>query len=292
MRRARVVHRLLVLATAVAGSQCAQEPPARAYELEGQILTIRAEPGEVLIKHGDIVGFMPGMTMPFKVRDARLLADKAPGDLVRARLMVAPGEAWLDSLDTIGHAPLEAPATMPAASFITPLAPGDRVPDTTLTDQSANPVTLQHWPGSALVVTFVYLRCPLPEFCPLMDRRFVELQRGILADASLTGRARLLSISFDPESDTPAAMTSHATRVGARPDTWRFATAPPESVDRLAAQFGVNVIREADRSITHNLRTAVIGPDGRVASLHDGSTWTADDLLDALRQTLPAASAR
>ena len=160
---------------------------------------------------------MPGMTMPFKVRDERLLAGKAPGDLVTARLMVGPDEAWLAALDKTGSAPLEDAASFPAASFATPVKAGDTPPDATLTDQSGAPLTLANWRDAAVVVTFIYLRCPLPQFCPLMDRRFAEVQRLVQDDAALRGRVRLLSVSFDPRNDTPEAMTGHAAKLGADP---------------------------------------------------------------------------
>ena len=176
-----------------------------------QILAVRPESREVLIKHGDIKNFMPGMTMPFKVRDEALLKGMAPGDLVSAQLMVAANEAWLATLEKTGTAPLEGPpAVIPAASFVTPLQPGDVVSDATLTDQDGQPVSLppRH---SASVITFIYLRCPLPEFCPLMDRRFVELQAAIQSNPRFAG-TRLLSVSFDPDQDTSAALTTHAGR--------------------------------------------------------------------------------
>jgi protein SCO1/2 len=262
---------------------CGRET-ARAYELQGQILAIQADSGVVLIKHGDIKGFMPGMTMPFKVRDAALLAGKAPGDLVTARLMVGENEAWLASLDKTGTAPLEEPAAMPAAAFVTLLKPGDPVPDTVLTDASSRPLALRDWQGRPFAITFIYVRCPLPQFCPLLDRRFRELQDAIAGDPQLTGRARLLSVSFDPTFDTPEALTAHARKLGADPAVWQFATASPAVVDRFAATFGVNVIREADRTITHNMRTAIVGADGRLVAIHDGSDWTVEQVLDDLRR--------
>ena len=263
-------------------------PPAtpRQYELQGQILAIRPEQNEVLIKHGDIKGFMPGMTMPFRVRDAALLEGKAAGDLVTASLMVAETEAWIATLLKTGEAPLEEEATIPAASFVTPLDPGDLAPDTVLVDDAGAPLSLADWRGSAVAVTFIYVRCPLPEYCPLLDRRFAEVQRLIAGDAGLRGRARLLSVSFDPDADTPARLRAHAEKLHADPAIWRFATAPRDVVDRFAAAFGVNVIREADSTITHNLRTAVIGPDRRLISDYGGNTWTAEQIADDLRRAL------
>jgi protein SCO1/2 len=276
--------RVLALLALLAG--CGEN--ARSYELKGQIQAIRPEAREVLIKHGDIQGFMPGMTMPFKVRDERLLSGKAPGDLVTARLMVGRNDAWLAALDKTGTAPLEEAAAFPAASFVTPVKAGDSPPDATLTDQAGAPLTLSAWRDAAVVVTFIYLRCPLPQFCPLMDRRFAEVQRLVQDDVALRARVRLLSVSFDPRNDTPEAMSAHAAKVGADPAVWRFATAPSETADRFAAAFGVNVVRETDGTITHNLRTVVIGPGGRVATVHDGGEWTAAQVVEDLRAALAA----
>jgi protein SCO1 len=95
-------------------------------------------------------------------------------------------------------------------------------------------------------------------------------------------------VSFDPENDTPAALRAHAARFDRNATAWRFATAPAPDVDRFAARFGVSVIREPDGTITHNLRTAVFGPDGRVTAIWSGSDWTASDLVNALRSALGA----
>lgn len=278
---------MAVLALALVLQACSSPPETpRQYEIEGQILAIRPEQNEVLIKHGDIKGFMPGMTMPFKVRDAALLDGRAPGDLVKASLRVADTDAWISSLEKTGEAPVTDSATIPAAAFVTPLKPGDLAPETALVDQTGRGFSLADWRGSAAAVTFIYVRCPLPQYCPLLDRRFAEVQRLIIEDETLRARARLLSVSFDPDADTPARLQAHAAKLHANADIWRFATAPREVVDRFAATFGVNVIREQDSTITHNMRTAVIGPDGRVVSVHEGSDWTAAQIADDLRRAL------
>ena len=262
---------------------------ARQYELRGQILAVRPETNELLIKHGDIQNFMPGMTMPFKVRDTRLLEGKTTGDLVTAQLMVASTEAWITAIEKTGHAPVEAPASIPPAAFVTPLEPGDSVPGTALLDQDGQPLSLAAWRGQAVAITFIYLRCPLPNFCPLMDRRFVEVQKAVQMVPDVARRVRLLSVSFDPANDTPTALKAHAATLGADQAQWRFATASVETIDRFAATFGVNVIREADKTITHNLRTAVIGPDGKVVAVYNGSDWTADQVVRDLTRVLSAS---
>jgi protein SCO1/2 len=286
-----IVRTVVPAVVAICLSGCnATTPAARHYELEGQILALRPDDNEVLIKHGDIKGFMPGMTMPFKVRDSHLLDGKRAGDLVTATLVVEETEAWLASLVTTGSAPLTETADIPPASFVMPLKPGDQAPETPLTNHLGQVITvpsLVAGEGSGPVaVTFIYVRCPLPQFCPLLDRRFAEVQRLIKGDPALTGRARLLSVSFDPDADTTERLNAHATRLQADPTLWHFATAPRQVVDRFAARFGVNVIREADGTITHNMRTTVIGPDGRVVSVYEGSDWTAVQIAEDMRRSL------
>lgn len=271
-------------------SGCAEPPePAKRYPINGQLVAVQLDTGDVLLKHDAVAGYMDAMTMPFRVADRASLLARRPGDLITATLVVTATSATLEGVMHTGSAPLpEAYTARPVAEGISVLAPGDAVPSLALTNQAGQPASLADWAGSAGVVTFIYTRCPLPDFCPLMDRRFQAIQRAAAADAALTGRVRLLSVSFDPTTDTPDVLTAHAARLGAAAG-WSFATAPPAVVDRFAATFGVNVIREDDGTITHNLRTAVIGPDGRVAATYSGSAWSIDDVLGDLRRVLAAA---
>ena len=274
-----------VVASLLAACESAS-PSARQYELRGQILAIRPATREIVIKHGDIQGFMPGMTMPFKVKDASLLEGKTAGDLVTAQLMVAPNEAWLSAIEKTGSAPL---AEVVAPSPVVPLQPGDAAPAAVLTDENGKLISIPQLRGRAVVVSFIYTRCPLPQFCPMIDRRFAEVQRSLVAEPALAGRTRLLSVSFDPDHDQPPVLKAHAAKLGADPAIWTFATAERATVDALAAAFGVSVMREADRTITHNLRTAVIGPDGRIVSVYSSTDWTAAQIVDDVRRALPAS---
>ena len=280
----------LLFTALLAATACSRAPEARTYQLTGQVLAVRPETNEILVRHEDIPGFMPAMTMPYKVKDPGLLNGRVPGDLVTATLQVAPDLAWLSAITRTGSAPLpeDAATKIPAAAGVQLLKPGDEVPDTALIDQDGKPLALSAWRGSAIVVTFIYTRCPLPQFCPLMDRRFAEMQALAAADPATRGRVRLLSISFDPAADSAAVLQAHAAKAGADPAVWRFATAPEEIVDRLAATFGVNVIREKDGTITHNLRTAVIDPRGLIVSIHDSNAWSASSLVDELNTAIHA----
>ena len=280
----------LVVATLLAAVSCSRAPEALRYQLVGQVLAVRPETSEILVRHEDIKGFMPAMTMPYRVKDAALLKDRAAGDLITATLTVEPELAWLSAITKTGTAPLpeDAPTKIPAAAGVQLLKPGDVVPATPLVDQEDTPLALPDWRGSAMVITFIYTRGPLPQFCPLMDRRFAEIQAMAAADPALKGKVRLLSISFDPATDRAAVLRAHATKAGADPAVWRFATAEESVVDRLAATFGVNVIREKDGTITHNLRTAVVDANGRIVSVHDSNAWSAASIVDELKTAVLA----
>jgi len=275
-------HPILFLLVTVLSCLPACRPRAREVTLEGQVLAVDATRREITIKHGDIQGFMPGMTMPFKVREAKLIEGKQAGDLVRATLVVDDTEAYLASIDTTGHAALTEPPPPPRIDLLTP---GDAVPDTALVDERGQSHRLADWRGQALAVTFIYTRCPLPTFCPVMDRRFAEVQQIISRDDALRGKVRLLSVSFDPAFDTPAVLATHATKAGADPAVWSFATGEVTVVEQFAARFGVSVMRDpaTPTEVVHNLRTAVLNREGRVVSILNGNEWQAAELVTALR---------
>ena len=281
----------IIVALAVAAA-CSRGPEARQYELNGQVLGIKAEEREVLIKHEDIKGFMPGMTMPFKVNDGALLDGLEPGDLVTATLVVRGTDAHLSALTRTGHAELEAPAGPESASSgFELIRDGEEVPDQLLIDQDGKPRPLSSLRGHRVALTFTYTRCPMPTFCPLMDRHFAALQREIKKTPSLAD-VRLISVSFDPQFDTPPVLKAHARSLEADPLIWSFVTGERDDITRFAARFGVTVERAEKNpiDITHNLRTAIIDPDGRLVKVHTGNAWTPADVLADLKATAAPAN--
>jgi protein SCO1/2 len=262
---------------------------ARTFPVKGQILAIAAgtRPDgrrEVTVKHEDIPNFMPAMTMAYVVRQPALLDGLAPGDLFTATLVNKDAEFYLTGIKRTGHADL--PADARPVKIMDVLNPGDVVPDDPLQDQEGATRKLSDWRGRALAVTFVYTRCPLPDFCPLVDRRFGELQRAIAADARLRDRVHLVSVTFDPAYDTAAVIETHARARAADPQTWSYLTGAPAAIEHLTSRFGVSAVAGADaaQTITHNLRTAVVDRQGRLLTIHSGNEWTVGELLADLRK--------
>jgi len=260
----------------------------REYELRGQIVAVDPARQLVTIKHEDIPRFMPGMTMAFRVANKSLLDGRTAGDLVKATLVVRDGDVHLRTLERTGFSPVAETAVSPLA----PLAPGDTVADAAFVDQSGTARRLSDWRGQVLALTFIYTRCPVPTFCPVMDRHFRAVQDGILSDPRMKDRARMLSVSFDPAHDTPAVLSQHAAKVRAEPGIWSFLTGRADQIDAFARQFGVSIVRESETSeeIVHNLRTAVIDANGRLATILNGSEWTPADLLSEIRKVVGTGS--
>ena len=197
----------LVLLAALAAPACRRDatPASGArHPLKGKVVGVDPANRTVTVSHEDIPGFMPGMTMPFVVleKDAPLLQGVSPGDEVTASLVVSDSRYWLEDLVVVRkgtHDPSAAPGAREPQ-------PGEAVPDVSLVDQDGRPLRLADFHGKAVAVTFVYTRCPLPEFCPLMMRNLQAAEAALVQDLALAARTHLLTVSFDPKHDTPQVL--------------------------------------------------------------------------------------
>src|SRR5262245_49852653 len=199
----------------------------RRYPLSGQIESLAADHKSLLVKHGELTGFMPAMAMPYDGRDGKGLDGLAPGDLITATLVVISNGAYLTDIRKTGAAPLEKkppePPNPSASSGFELLKPGEPVPDTGFVDQDGRKRRFAGFRGSPVVVTFIYTKCPFPTFCPLMDRHFAALQTPLKTDPALA-QVQLVTVSFDPITDTPPVLKEHAKTLNADLSRWTFLT--------------------------------------------------------------------
>jgi protein SCO1 len=256
----------------VAQTACSGRSKDREYKLQGQILSIASDHKEASIKHEEISGFMAAMTMPYKVRDAKELADLAPGDLITSTLVIV-------SNAPLEKAPAEAPMP-PASSGFELLKNGEAVPNGAFVDENGKPRTLADFRGSVVIVTFMYTACPMPTFCPLMDRHFATIQERLKAKDH-SPRAHLLSVSIDPATDTPAVLKRHAEKLKADPRLWTFLTGQRDDLDRWSKRLGMSVSRAMNdqKDIAHNLRTVLIDRHGNLVRTYTGNEWTPEQVL-------------
>lgn len=228
---------------------------------------------------------MGAMTMSYKMKDAQQLKDIVPGDLINATLVVETNGAFVTDVKKVGQAPLEKPIIdTPASSGFELLKAGDPVPDANFVDQNGKKRQFSTFKGSPLAITFMYTKCPLPDFCPLMDRNFASVQQTLGTDPTLK-KVHLVSISFDPVTDTPAVLKQHASELKADPARWTFLTGDRDEIDQFASRFGMTISRSQTDpvNITHTLRTAIVDADGRLVKVYTGPDWQPGQVIADLK---------
>jgi protein SCO1/2 len=243
---------------------------ARTFQVNGRVREITPSARTVTVAHEEIAGYMPAMTMPLQVRDASLLNGLRVGDEIHFELSVTDDDSWISHLEKTGAGPAGSEVTPAAAVASAELQKGESVPDFTLTDENGKPVRLSDFRGKAVVLTFIYTRCPLPNFCPLMSKNFQALQERL--SKAIPGKYHLLSVSIDPTFDTPEVLKGYGDLYHASP-SWSFATGTEEQINNVTSMFGL-VHEPEGGMISHNLRTGLIGPDGRLVHLWKSNVWT------------------
>jgi protein SCO1/2 len=259
----------------------------KVYKLRGKVVSTSSSTGEVTLSHEAIPGFMEAMTMPYKLRDASILSELHPGDMITADVLVsqdANADVVLDHIVVVAQGK---PDYKPAVSYHVP-APGDQVPDFKLRNQDGRPVRLGQFKGKALLVTFIYTRCPRPDFCPRVTWNFAQVNKDLAATPAIYAKAHLLCVSFDPEHDTPDRLRAYGVQYIGRDaagvfDHWDFAVPEKPVLKQMAQFFDVGMSDAGDGSITHTLSTTLIGPDGKVVKFYPGNEWTAEQVAADVR---------
>jgi len=269
--------------------QPAPQQNVKRYHLVGKIVSIDKGQASIMVDGKEIVGFMSAMTMPYPVRDTKLLDPLAPGDEITADVVVDDSGAYLENIVVTKKGDGKGPT-----GTTYPPKEGDKVPDFALINQDGKTIHLSSYRGEVLLVTFIYTRCPFPDFCPLVSRNFSRIYASLKKDASLGAKTRLLSVSFDPDHDTPAALRQYAATfngtTGGKPyDRWQFAVIPKKDLVQVANFFGLYYNTEGG-VLTHSLSTTVIRPDGTVYKWYSDNEWKPEDLIADATQALQQTS--
>jgi protein SCO1/2 len=262
---------------------------AKRFPFSGKVVAVNKAAKKATIAHDAVPGYMDAMTMDFPIHEDWVWNDLTPGSEIRAELVVdntAKDPFWLEKIGIISAAdPNQTPTPDPTV--------GKQVPDFTLTNQDGKKISPKDFRGKAWAVTFIYARCPLPDYCIRMSTNFSDLANSLKDNAELKDKIRLLSISFDPANDTPAKLRAYGQGyLGNQPNpyftVWQLAVGSDAEVRKIADFFGLDYrVDESNKTqIVHNLRTAVISPNGTVTKVFPGNEWTPAQLLDALKATL------
>lgn len=286
----RSVLRILVVAACaflVGCSAAPDESRLQRYELKGKIVSFNKAQQQVIVQHEEVPGFMEAMTMPFTLREDSAFDVMRVGDEIQATLVVDNERTRLENPIITQAIPTSATTATPPKGPTEPEI-GANAPDATLVNQDGKQIKLQQYRGRALVVTFIYTRCPLPDYCTLMSKNFAEINRELDKLPELRERSHLLSITLDPAYDSPKVLRSYGAAhtenyQGEKFEGWEFATGKHEEIQRVANFLGLSYTQEGEQ-INHSLRTAIIAPDGKLYKLYRGNEWKPAEVINDLRE--------
>lgn len=278
-RPLQIIPAIILLLLSLAG--CSSGPEnVRRYDLKGKVVNVDRERGVVGIDHEEVKDFMSAMKMDFPLKDADALRVVEVGDTIQATLVVSDSGYWLES-PAITKPPVGGGST-PEVAGMEP-APGAEVPEVRLVNQDGKKISTRQFKGRALLVTFIYTRCPFPDQCPLMSANFAQLNGEIAKDPGLRARTHLLSVTLDPEYDKPEVLRAYGSAyAGGKFDNWDFATGDPDEIRRLAQSFGL-AYKAENGQVIHSLRTALVTPEGRLAKIYRGNEWKPSEVLEDLK---------
>lgn len=257
------------------------------YDLKGKVVAVDKLNHTVTIAHEDIPGYMPAMTMPFQIKNDADLEIVKPGNLITGELVVDGSSSWVEVATIAEDVPTDPNVDVPGEP-----KRGDEVPNFGLVNQDDQRIHLAQYRGKALVLTFIYTRCPLPDYCPLMNKNFHQIDQELAKDPALYARTHLLSISFDADYDTPKVLRSYGAATTERFtdekfEHWEFASGTPDEVKGIAQYFGLQYYHDTQSSqdqIIHSLRTAIISTDGKLVKLYRGNQWKPEEIVADLRE--------
>jgi protein SCO1/2 len=257
-------------------------PGTQRFQVKGILRAINFPKHELTIEHEEIPGYMPAMTMPFAVKDMATMQPFVAGDALKFEFIVTRDDSWIAGIEKITPAEVRLAEPKPGASPAKErLKEGDPLPGFQLTDDEGRPIDRDTFRGKPLLLTFIFTRCPVPNFCPRMSANFSALAKAAGADAKLR-ETNFLSVTIDPEHDTPQVLSEYARAYrGESSDRWRFATGSREQLSRLTEDFSVQVKPEGG-SITHGLATVLVAGDGVIRKIWRGNAWTVEEVIAEL----------
>jgi protein SCO1/2 len=253
------------------------------YTLTGRVASKVPATRAIVVDHDEIPGFMAAMTMPYTVAEGIELSGIEPGDRIRADIDVKPdGQYSLDRISVTDSSHRDK-----AAKETKQLWPGQDVPDIEMVNQDGKMVRLSEFRGKALLLTSIYTRCPMPNFCPRLSSLFASVNRELAKSPKEYERTQLLSVSIDPKYDTPPVLRKYGLAYLHEDPKgfahWQFTAPSPENLRKLADAFSL-IYQEEDNQISHTMSTVLIGPDGKLAKTWIMSDWTVAEAMTAIQQ--------
>ena len=266
--------------------------PRQVYQVNGTVIEVQAAEKTVEIQHEEIPGYMKAMTMPFEVKNTNELSSLGAGDKVTFQMIVLTNDAWIENIRVTEKSVKGAPTHGPlrVVREVEPLKVGDPLPEYHFTNELGQAVSTTQFKGKAVVISFLFTRCPYPTFCPLIAGNLAAAQRRLTALTNGPTNWQILAVTIDPDHDTPAVLREYGGRFSYDPQSWSFLTGDLVDITALAEQFEMTFWHENGNQLpTHNLRTIVVDANGKIQSIVAGNKWTVDELVTGV---VKAASAK
>ena len=261
----------------------AADAEPRVFQAQGVVQELDPDGKTVVIQHEAIPGYMAAMTMPFVDKNPSELVGLRHGDSITFRLNVTSTNGWIDHVTKTGTVQVietgSSGSTIQVVRDVPPLDVGEELPPYHFTNELGQAISTGQFRGQALAFTFFFTRCPYPNFCPYVSRGLEETQKKLTAMTNAPANWHLISVSFDPEYDTPAILKAYADLHDFDPARWDFVTGGPADLTAFGSQFGEYFGHDAAGGINHNLRTVVVDARGRIQRIIQGNTWTSDELV-------------
>lgn len=267
----------------------AKAPEAERYAITGEVVRAEPERKVLVVKHDEIKGYMPAMTMEFLVSDGDLALAR-PGQRIRADMIPSKDgdfrleRIWPDDRTiearTIATGAMQLRQDTHTRGKNAYREVGEGAPDFTLYDQDGRVVQGSRFRGRHIMLNFIFSRCPVPTMCPAATAKMITVQR--LAREAGVRDLELISITLDPANDTPGVLRDYAAVRGIDTSNFSFLTGPEGAIRDLLTQFGVITQLQGD-ILQHTLATLLIDPQGRIAHRTDGSQWEPQDFVRRMK---------
>jgi protein SCO1/2 len=165
---------------------------------------------------------------------------------------------------------------------------GDNLPAFALFNQNGEIVRPDTLRGRRLVINFIFTRCANANMCPANTKRMAELQQQ--AKAAKIANVDFVTITIDPENDTPGALRRYADVYGLDLSNYQLLTGPLDEMGEVLQQFGI-LTRQENGQLVHTLALLIVSPEGRIVFRKDSDLWTVAEVLDRIKPATPAAVA-
>ena len=265
-------------------AQAQSDTNVQRFEVKGVVQEVKAAEKKAVIRHEEIPNYMPAMTMPLDVKNTNELTGLVAGDEITFTMVVTDDDGWIENIKKTGASQVVTPPKRPSTRLVRdvePLEVGDKMPNYTFTNALGQTVNLSDLAGQAYAFTFIFTRCPFPTFCPRMNSNFEQVYELLSKNPNAPTNWHLLSITLDPDYDTPERLRAYSANYKGDPKKWNWLTGAMIEIDAITEQVGLAFSFE-NNTINHNLRTVVVDAQGIIRQIMWGNEWTAEELAEGL----------